>query len=494
MNRLPFVLLCLLGIPSFLFSQNEINPLEKALSSVVTVAIYELNEQDQPFGFGEGESIAEKAYQKALDLSGSATSGSGFVIQHNGQLYIVTNAHVIDGAENKSGAIRAFSIGGNYYPVKVIGGDSFYDIAVLAFEEPPGAELQAITFASAEARLTERVFAIGNPLGKYPYSITDGIVSGKNRLYQNPTTGKFGYLQHTATVSWGNSGGPLVNEKGEVVGVNSWIGTSVRNNQSYVFSQLNFAIEGNLTQRLVREIIENEGRVRRNYLGIEFATRVDMYGVESQPFIKAVFEQSATSNLLKDKKGYYIKSINDEPVRTLQDVLRIMEQTAVAESVFLSIQKEAPNSQSKINFLKADKIEIPGGHLTTERLEQIANYFFKNYSDYQLNNTDRKATISSKSTKPKPRLERMQIDESKTVFSMSAGNTSYEIIASGVLDKWGRGTLYRVQSAKDLGTIIRMSSLEGHLSAGVLSENAEMENVRFFLQDEDFNELRVLYY
>ena len=64
-----------------------------------------------------------------------------------------------------------------------------------------------------------------------------------------------------------------MNKNGEVVGMNTWIGTGVRNNQAYTFSQLNFAIEGELIQRLVAEIIENDGRIRRNFLGIEFLSR-----------------------------------------------------------------------------------------------------------------------------------------------------------------------------------------------------------------------------
>jgi len=380
--------------------------------------------------------------------------------------------------------------------VELVGGDSFYDLAVLAFtEEVDASDFPPLNFAPKPARLTEKIFAIGNPLGKYPYSITDGIVSGKNRVFQNPTTGKYGFLQHTATLIWGNSGGPLVNKNGEIVGVNTWIGTDAKGSQQYIFSQLNFAIEGNLVQQLVAEIIQNNGRVQRSFLGIEFATRTDFMGLDSPPFIQNVLENSPAAELLKDKKGFFITAINNERVRTLQDILRILEQTSPNTAIELTLKKEEPDFSSNVaGFGKVEKINIPASDLGIENLEKIAQHFFNQYADYQINSQGSQVYLSQKAGQPKPRVEKISVANQTAKFEISTGEESYNIIASGLFDKWGRPTLYRTQSLRDLGAVIRLCSLEGHLSASVSGTTGEIENIRFYLQDSEFNELRVLFY
>jgi S1-C subfamily serine protease len=140
----------------------------------------------------------------------------------NGTKYVITNAHVIENALDEEGSIYVYSINRTKYEVKVLGGDSFYDIAVLEFVDTPGPEITTVKFKTEEPRLGEPVYAIGNPLGEYPYSVTDGIISAKNRV-RGCYTGKFGFLQTTATVIWGNSSGPLVDAKGDVAGINSQI-------------------------------------------------------------------------------------------------------------------------------------------------------------------------------------------------------------------------------------------------------------------------------
>ncbi len=92
--------------------------------------------------------------------------------------------------------------------------DTLWDIAVLSFgDSGPGSELLPLEFRSTEIRLGENVYALGNPLGEYPFSVVPGIISGKNRR-DSDLTGIFGFLQTTATLTNGNSGGPLVDAVG----------------------------------------------------------------------------------------------------------------------------------------------------------------------------------------------------------------------------------------------------------------------------------------
>ncbi|MFA5196616.1 MAG: trypsin-like peptidase domain-containing protein, partial [Bacteroidales bacterium] len=169
--------------------------LENVLSSVVTVSVERTEDTKQLLGFRGSE--AETAYEKILDLSNSKGSGSGFIIEKNGKKYVITNAHVIENASELAGSIYIYSINRKKYEAKVVGGDSFYDIAVLEFITPPGTEVSTVYFSAKNPRIGEKVFALGNPLGEYPYSVSDGIISAKNRI-RSGLTGKFGFLQSTA--------------------------------------------------------------------------------------------------------------------------------------------------------------------------------------------------------------------------------------------------------------------------------------------------------
>ncbi|MCD4683584.1 MAG: S1C family serine protease, partial [Bacteroidales bacterium] len=254
--------------------QNIPDMLENAIGAVVTVGVHKTDVVKRQLGF-RGESAPDMAYEEALNLAEVASSGSGFIIEKNGKLYVVTNAHVVENASADPGSIYVYTVNRSQYEVKVVGGDSFYDIAVLEFVDKPGGEISTIKFRSTEARIGEKVYAIGNPLGEYPYTVTDGIISAKNRV-RGGMTGKFGFLQTTATLIWGNSGGPLVDEHGKVVGVNSQIAFADTPDGGQILqSQINFALEAELSERLIDDILAYDGRVRRAYLGIELSQKYE---------------------------------------------------------------------------------------------------------------------------------------------------------------------------------------------------------------------------
>lgn len=479
---------CLLfALSTGVFGQGEMHPLEQALSGIVTIGVFDLSDNDQVLGFSEPKkSYAEIAYQETLNMGDVSSNGSGFVIDIDGKYYIITNAHVIDAASEEEGAINAFSILRTKYPVKVVGGDSFYDLAVLEFDGvEPGPEIQALKFSELEAHLAQKVYAIGNPLGSYPYSITEGIISGKNRLYHRPTTGRFGFLQHTATLIWGNSGGPLVDEKGQVVGINTWIETRNKNGQNYLFSQLNFALEGQKALQLVKNMLNNDGRLRRAFLGVEFAATVIEREPDGPPFIKNVLADSPAFEALKDKTGFRVSSINGEPVRTLQDIVRIMEGTSPGETLSLSLQGD----------MSSLEVSLETSELAPERLEQIARHFFRNYSDYELE--EDAAGIALKGSKGYLRLEQFKAagkEDEWASFEVVQGKEEYGIAGLGGMNKQGTLSLYQAKTIKDLGSVIRLCTIEGHLGATLVEGTEYAGAVRFYMEDNDFNEVKVLYY
>lgn len=144
--------------------------------------------------------------------------GSGFIVHRDG--YIVTNAHVVDGADE----IDVILADGTHLPAKVLASDATQDLAVLKVEPPQDVELKAVTLGdSSDLMIGEPVIAIGNPLG-YEHTVTTGIVSANNRTLEVTPEWKLeALIQTDAPINPGSSGGPLLNAYGQVIGINSAI-------------------------------------------------------------------------------------------------------------------------------------------------------------------------------------------------------------------------------------------------------------------------------
>jgi S1-C subfamily serine protease len=484
-----FLFLLLLVFSLDAFSQEQaISPLEQALSGILTIGVFKTTENDFVMGFSKvTKSYAEIAYEQTLQMGEVFSSGSGFVIEIDGKYYILTNAHVIKAAAKGEGAIYAYSIQRTRYPLRLVGGDSFYDIAILEFDGAPGPEVQALQFSEQEARFAQKVYAIGNPLGKYPYSITEGIVSGKNRLYDRPTTGRFGFLQHTAALIWGNSGGPLVDEQGRVVGINTWIGFHEKGGQSYRITQLNFALEGQKAARLARNILANGGRLKRAFMGIELASAdlLNEPGLSGPPFINAVLEHSPAYAALKDLKGATLTHINGGAVPTLQDAVRILESIVPGDSVRLTLKRT----------LSTREISVPTSELGPNQLEQIAQHFFRSYTDYGL--SENAAGVLLDSAKGKPQIQQFEsagVGDSWAKFNRIEGKANYGLGALGSMSKQGNLEQYQAKTIQEVGAIIRICAIEGSLGATLVHEGRYAGTVGFFMRDEDWNDIRLLYY
>ncbi len=186
-------------------------------------------------------------------------SGSGVIISEKG--YIVTNNHVVEGTK----ALRVIFADGSEREARIVGTDRFADLAVLKVEGSVPAV--AVLGNSDVLKPGETVIAIGSPLGAFRNTVTVGVVSATGR---NLDTGRGyvmeGLIQTDAAINHGNSGGPLVNLAGEVVGINTLI---VRNGGGDVAEGLGFAIPAN-TVRAVAEQLIAQGYVARPYLGIDW--------------------------------------------------------------------------------------------------------------------------------------------------------------------------------------------------------------------------------
>ncbi len=186
-------------------------------------------------------------------------SGSGFIVSDDG--YILTNNHVVEGAEK----VTARLLDGREFTARVVGTDPNTDVAVIKIEAK-GLSPAALG-SSAGTRIGEWVLAVGNPLGEaLTFTVTSGIVSAKGRgLLNLPGRSDRSiqdFIQTDAAINPGNSGGPLVNVRGEVIGINSAIASETGYNVGY-----GFAIPIDLARQVMDQLIKT-GKVERAALGV----------------------------------------------------------------------------------------------------------------------------------------------------------------------------------------------------------------------------------
>jgi 2-alkenal reductase len=192
---------------------------------------------------------------------GSQASGSGVVISDQG--HIVTNAHVVDGAEK----LEVILSDGTTLPATLVGSDEFSDLAVVKID---AGSAPAAVLGDSDALLPgDTVIAIGSPLGDLTNTVTVGVVSAKDRNLETSSGFQMeGMLQTDAAINSGNSGGPLVSLRGEVVGINTLVvrGSAL---SGATAEGLGFAIPSNTVRTIAEQLIA-KGQVSRPYLGIRW--------------------------------------------------------------------------------------------------------------------------------------------------------------------------------------------------------------------------------
>lgn len=267
--------------------------------------------------------------------------GSGVIISADG--YIVTNNHVIDEAERLEVTLND----NRNYEAKVIGADPTTDLALIKIDVPDGESLHVIPMGNSEnLHLGEWVLAVGNPFG-FTSTVTSGIVSAKARNITTttgaPSKGNIeSYIQTDAAVNQGNSGGALVNLRGELVGINTAIYS-----QTGTYAGCSFAIPTSIVQKVVDDL-KSFGAVQRAYLGIRFAEltpeliqKEGIKGTTKGIYVGAVEERSAAFEAGL-KEGDVITSISGMPTGSTAEMQE-------------AITRFSPGDEVKINFLRDGK-------------------------------------------------------------------------------------------------------------------------------------------
>ena len=259
-------------------------------------------------------------------------TGSGFIISEDG--YIVTNNHVVDGADSLSVILQDHS----EWPATVIGTDDLSDLAVIKIEK---SGLPAATLGNSDAlRVGELVVALGSPVGvTFAGSVTSGIISGLNReIYVGDKT--MNLIQTDAAINPGNSGGALVNADAQVIGIN------VLKFADQQVEGMSFSIPINEARPIIEELI-NYGRVSRPHLGIWgrdiLAEEVDAYGVPEGVLIEQVEPGSAASEAGL-RRGDIITHFEDQRVTTMSGLIDLIQAREVGDTVSITMDRNGRGS------------------------------------------------------------------------------------------------------------------------------------------------------
>jgi len=286
------------------------------------------NDDDADEKDGAGENPLMEMFRRNAPRP-SRGVGSGFIVDAKG--YILTNQHVVEGATRITVRLQS----GELLRGRVVGEDDETDIAVVKVES--ARELPTVKLGNSdEAQVGDWVLAVGSPFG-LDQTVTAGIISTRERT--TPASSSFQrFLQTDAAINRGNSGGPLVNMRGEVIGINSQIATSTGD-----YNGIGFALPSNEANFVYRQLIAG-GRVKRGYLGVlldsvrgEFAR---VYGLKDAKgaIITDVREGPA------QKAGIQINDIivelNGQPIATSQDLINKVASTPVGETVQLTYLRD----------------------------------------------------------------------------------------------------------------------------------------------------------
>ena len=309
---------------------------EKSMPSVVNISaitVVETRSQPFPFQFPPGSPFEE--FFKEFDQNRgpqkrrSTALGSGFVIKENGT--VITNNHVIQNAE---GILVKFT-DGKEYEAKLIGTDPVSDIAVLKIQS--NKKFPAVKFADSDkAKVGDWVLAIGNPFG-LGGTVTQGIISAINR---DINMGRYdNFIQTDASINQGNSGGPLFNMSGEVLGIN----TAIFSNSGGSVG-IGFAIPANFAKNVIEQLIKY-GETKRGWLGVRIQTVTkeiaDSLGLnETIGALVTDVNKNSPADKAGLQQGDIITEFNGKKVKAMRDLPRLVGEAEVGKPAKLKVWRK----------------------------------------------------------------------------------------------------------------------------------------------------------
>ena len=322
---------------------------EKLMPSVVNISTTQTivtNINPFPFEFPPGSPFEDmfKEFNTPQKRKANAL-GSGFIIDAKG--IVVTNNHVIQGAED----IMVTVNGEKEYEAKIIGADPLSDLAVLEIQSKD--KFVPVKFGDSDkARIGDWVIAIGNPYG-FGGTVTAGIISARNRSiglsrYED-------YIQTDASINQGNSGGPLFDMNGDVIGIN----TAILGQSGSI--GIGFSIPSNSAKKVINQLIEF-GETKRGWLGVRIQNVTkEIADVEKLDKPRGALVASVAENSPSDKAGIkagdIILEFNGILIKEMKELPRIVAQTEVGKTVEVKIWRNEKELTKKIKLGRLETSE-----------------------------------------------------------------------------------------------------------------------------------------
>ena len=299
-----------------------------------------------PFGgfFGQGQGNSGKR-QRQVQTPKRAAAGSGVIISADG--YIVTNNHVVDGADELTVSLNE---GSKEFSARVIGADKTTDLALIKIDAK---DLPAITIANSDdVKVGEWVLAVGNPLG-LNNTVTAGIISAKARSLG--ANGVESFIQTDAAINQGNSGGALVNTRGELVGINDMLVSPTGSNIGY-----GFAIPTAIMNKVVDDI-KKYGNVQRAMIGIQGSdvkTYVDAKKDEGKEVDLGTMEGIYVAKVVEDgaaeaaglKEGDVITTVDGKKVKQFGELQGILAKKRPGDKIAISYLRDKKSHNATLTL------------------------------------------------------------------------------------------------------------------------------------------------
>ena len=327
------------------------------------------------FGRGQGNGNGGRR-QRQVQTPKRTAAGSGVIITSDG--YIVTNNHVVDGADELTVTLND----NKEYSARIIGADATTDLALIKIDAK---QLPAIKIANSDnVKVGEWVLAVGNPLG-LNNTVTAGIVSAKARTMGQ---GVQSMIQTDAAINQGNSGGALVNTRGELIGINAMIYSQTGSNIGY-----GFAIPTTIMNKVVDDL-KQYGNVQRAMIGIqgsdvndyvdsekEKGKDVDLGTMEGIYIAKVVDDGAAAEAGLKE--GDVITHIDNQKIKSFGELQNIIAQKRPGDKITINYLRNKKkltatltlkNEQGNTKVVKNADIDVLGGQfraITDQQKEQM---------------------------------------------------------------------------------------------------------------------------
>ena len=273
------------------------------------------------------------------------SNGSGFILSENG--YILTNAHVVEGATS----VNVTTYGGEVYSAEVCGADATNDVAVLKIEAE---NLPAVKVGSSSNLIVgDQVAAIGNALGELTATMTVGYISAKDRDVTTDGT-TINMIQTDAAVNSGNSGGPLFNMKGEVVGIISAKYSGASSSGASI-EGIGFAIPMDDVMKLVGDLMEF-GYVKGAYMGVmisdmdpQYAAVAKLYGLPVGPIIQST-EEGGAADQAGIQAGDIVLKLGSTDIGTVAELTRTLRSYEPGDTATVTVYRSGQTLNLQITF------------------------------------------------------------------------------------------------------------------------------------------------